>query len=417
MRLRLAWLEGQRYPLVLLVLALLVMAGTAAVALAWSLTGHAGDLARAALSGSTEQRRLVVTPRQLAEGQRLAFTPRHLSDEDLALIAALPGLDSQRIFHGVPLPTTIRVQVPGIIDSAQFLALLATDLDGLPADAAAVWDDDGPSCPIVLHPQVVPLYNLGLADRYGLPRMDPSMLMGVELHLEIGSDVFRQMRGHFRVPARLVAYDPDASLWGATVPRQRAEDWLRRLHDGVLPPAYGPVQAVLRFADGASFAAAREMLVERDLVLDGETALATALVRAEAALAWLLRGGGLLALLLLAAAVAALAMVSAAERERACRLYRQCGAGLIDLALIFGLLPALTTALAALLGLLLAQGLIPSLALRLRQHFVPAELQELLAQLQAPALPGLAYCVLPLLAALLTVAITGLVQGLRSAEC
>jgi len=350
--LRLIRLEAFRHPLALLLLGLLTAVGAGGVNAALAIGEHLADTARLALTGSAGERRIEVRPPDPDNEAGMSFQRALLDAEDLAFLRGLDGLEELRVVRNVPLPATLRVRMPPIIDTEQFLALYALSAEDVPGEHRERWQSDEDPVPLLFNPRVVTLYNFGLADRYHMPRLSAEAMLGLGVQLIVGADRFRRISGAFQTKASVVGYSADVSLWGVGVPRRIAERWLRQLH-GELPESYGPISATCRFADSASLTAARAAIAERGLVLDREGELAAAVTRAQRAARL-----AILALLTLLGAVlvcgaAALTAAVCAERRRALARYRSHGAGLRQLLPGFGggLL------LAAVLGALAGSGL------------------------------------------------------------
>ncbi|MHC5067698.1 MAG: hypothetical protein ACYTF0_03810 [Planctomycetota bacterium] len=354
---RLMRLEAVRRPWSLAVLALVVAMMTAAIVV-WSQVGDwALEAVARGLRGGDAERRLHMLPPPTAG---IDLSHPHFSSEDLAALAALDGCQRLTPVWEVPLPASLAVSLPGVIESEQFLALYAVDVEAVPESARTAWTDpDGP-CPLLINPQVAALYNTGFAARYGLPRIGPEMLRSLALQLSVGADAFRALPGALVQPARVVGFSDEISLWGVAVPRARAVDWVAALSPA--DPAFAPVSVWTVWRDGTSLAAARAFAADYGWSVGDEMPLVRLLARARAGVRATLVVAALLAALAVGLIVAVLALVVISERAAAQRRYLAQGASWLQLAVVFGAGHVVVSALAAVIGVGLAAGLSAAVA-------------------------------------------------------
>ena len=243
----LAWIEAKRQPLALIALATLTALGTgilSALALAGS---FAGSSTKQLLHSAAIEQVLVVQPRQPADrNQVMSFERRQLSPSTLDALRKLPGCLSCDVLHAVPVPATLRIRMAGLLDNDQFIGVFALNGDLVPQELHEQWQrTDGP-IPIILNPQVIPLFNIALAERYHLPQISPRILLGAGVTFEFGRDRFMSLPKYLSLPARFVGYHPLVPLWGIAIPHHRAEELLPQV-SATRPAGAGPIEAHLRF--------------------------------------------------------------------------------------------------------------------------------------------------------------------------
>lgn len=358
--LRLMWLEAARRPWSTLPIVALALLGTAAILLSQALGNHLALASRLALAGSADERTLTI--RAPASPDLISREAPRLSAADLSFLNGLAGRQALRVLQGVPLPATIEFKLGKVIDCNQFLAVYGLDLDTVPPEAVAAWKRTEGAVPLLINPQVVTMYNLGLADRYHLPRIRGEVLQQLTGRLVVGRDPFHELPKVETIPAYVAGYSTDVPTWGVAVPQQRAAAWLRELAPHT---EAGPVEVHLRFQDQPALAAARAAIKERGLLVEGENLIAATIARAQHLLTLAIRGLALLlaGVLAILGALAASALV--AERRRSLAHYRLHGAGTLHLLTICGGGVVAAGILGALVGGVLAHLIHPGLASRL----------------------------------------------------
>ena len=136
----------------------------------------------------------------------MSFERRQLSADTLAALRQLPGCISCDVLHAVPVPATLRIRMAGLLDNDQFIGVFSLNGDLVPKELQQQWmRPDGP-VPIILNPQVIPLFNIALAERYHLPQISPDILLGAGVTLEFGRDRFMSLSRYASLPARFVGY-------------------------------------------------------------------------------------------------------------------------------------------------------------------------------------------------------------------
>ena len=358
---RLIWAEARHHPLALPVLALLCAIGAGGMALATGLVDHMASIRLRAVVGSSEERTLRVRAPEPSLG--LSFERRLLSDADLDFLTGLPGVASHRVVSGLPLPASMRVRIPAMIDARYDITLYTLDDDAVDPALAEDWQRDDDLVPMILNPRLIALYNLGFADRYRTPRLQRQALVAIPLPLEIGRDMFGSLPNPItdRIGV-VIGYSDDLPVWGAGIPHRIAAQWLPRLFPDGPPEGTGPVLATLRFATLDALVAGRAAIRDRGLPLEGETALAEAILHDRR----LSRGinAGLLALIgvIVALATGCLASAMLSLRRRNLALMRSLGAGFHHLLFIYALPLAASAGIGALAGSLGATLILPALA-------------------------------------------------------
>ncbi|MFW5845642.1 MAG: FtsX-like permease family protein [Planctomycetota bacterium] len=355
--------EQLRRPWLSALLALLCLLGALLAALAWEVSWHGGRMLEILLRGRDEALVVDVFPASGGNLGGIGLSRPVLSDKDVAWLRALPDVARCQVIHAVPLPATLHVRVPGLLDNSQYLSLYGIAAADIRPELREIWAAaraDRP-IPFQLNPQVMRYYNLGMADRYGLPRLEPSILEERTFKLVVGSDPFRQLSGAFQVEIQVRGFNEAILPWGIALPKHLTDAFLARLYPTGIPDTAAPVQARIFANDGRALATIQEAIQERGLTTGVQQSLAGAvrdlhLILRSAAVAV----GGVLALVLV---IAAAAQVSAlvTERRRQIACYRLAGAHLGHLLVIYGGGIAGICALAAAAGAWLAGPLLPPL--------------------------------------------------------
>lgn len=361
MLLSLAWREHRRRPLSLGLLVGLGVLSSLLLCGASALLRAAPQLVEAFLQRGSEQLHIDVFPRPARGLAGIGFERPVLSPADVTWLRQCTGLQHCLVIHAVPIPATIFLEVPGLIDSEQFLALYAISEADLPEEVAQAWRGNETAVPFLFNPQVIRYYNLGMADRYHLPRLDYTAIAGRNFGLLVGVDLFKRLPGHFQtdiqVAGRLSAINP----WGIALPKRITDRWLDTLFPHGRPPGAAPIQARLTAASPQDQIRLRRLIEERGLQIGAHDPLADLLVQLVGFGRLLL---GALAILLLTITFSAVAVVNAGlvnERQRQIAIYRLCGARFWQLLVIFAAGSAGALILAAEVGFLLATLLVPLL--------------------------------------------------------
>ena len=230
MFMRLALIEAKRQPLALVALALLTFVGTtvlASIALAGQFVGQ--EIKQLVHGAAMDQVLVVQPPQPEDEGMPMNFVRRQLSADTLRTLRELPGCVSCDVLHVVPVPATLRIRMAGLLDNDQFIGIFSLDGALVPEELQDVWQaSDGP-VPMLLHPQVISLFNVALAERYHLPQISPELLTGASVTLEFGRDRFMSLPNPIDLPARFVGYHPLVPLWGVVIPQHRSEELLSQV--------------------------------------------------------------------------------------------------------------------------------------------------------------------------------------------
>lgn len=379
MLLRLVRLEAFRRPLPLFLIGLLALFSAGGAALAIPFTAYLAKCTTLALVGSEAENELIVLPRppKTTQGFSMTFDRPLISADDMAFLETIPEVNDFRVLYGIPVPATGRFEKKPFFDTEQFVAIYAMDTEDIPAEHRARWDQtDGP-VPVLVHPSVVRLYNLGFADRYALPRLQPEFLTedgGLVFELDVGKDVFVELDGWRTTEGQIIGYSVDVPAWGITVPTRYLKPWMNGMEWPYLQPEPGPMQVTLAFADADAKAAGRQLVVNHGLVADGLADLAEQVGKArevtEVVVQLLLVLLGLLAM----ASTTSLAAGMVAERRRPLALYRSHGARLPHLSLIFGGGLMFAAMLGAIAGTIIAHQVLVSQAPALAERLLGASL-------------------------------------------
>ena len=354
------------------------------------------------LSGSSD---LILRVRPPDPKGAMSFSRPMLESEDIDMLTSLPGLESHAIISGLPIPASMRVRIPRIIDSRYDVTLYTLDASAVPADLREQWrvaedGDNDDTVPMLLNPQLLTLYNLGFADRYRTPRLRQDALLHLKLPLSIGRDLFGTLANTIEhMDGRVIGFSNDLPVWGAGIPQRYADAWLPVLYPDSPPLGVGPVLATLRFADLGAMVQGRERIAAHGLPIDGDSQLAEAVLNDRQ----LARGitGIIIAVIaaILLTAMTALAAAQMHQRRLTLALCRSLGAGWQHLALMLGLGPILAAGIGGTLGVVATWALSPTLsrlaAASLESPPVPVQLlwsHLLWAPLLAMTVVGLGIC-------------------------
>ncbi|MFW5882097.1 MAG: FtsX-like permease family protein [Planctomycetota bacterium] len=371
---RLIRLEATRRPLSLLVVGLLCCLGGLGVSMATGLVEHLSTLRLRALMGSGEERTLRVRAPDPEQGpisnERTVLTPA-----DIAFFEQLDGLESMRIISGLPIPASMRFHIPRLIDTRKDLTLYSLRDDDVPEDLREAWHRQDEFVPLILNPRIIALYNLGLADRYNKPRLRRDLLRNLVVQMQVGADAFDRIPGAITEDlfGIVIGFSSDVPVWGAGVPKRLADQWLTQLFPERPPGGTGPILATLRFDRLDALVDARRAIVERDLPLEGQTALAEGVLKDRAIGTAISAGLLVLVATVLAIGAGSLTVAIVGERRLTLALYRSLGARLPHLLTIFASGLVLASALGALVGVGLTAVLLPPLSVSLSGFLESAE--------------------------------------------
>jgi hypothetical protein len=361
----LSWREGRRRPLSLGLLCCLAVSGSLLVALGSGVADHLSLLLEERLR-STDGNAIIIDILPAAPAQTMAgisFERPVIGVEDVTWLQTLPGVVGSRVLHAVPVPATVFVQVPGLLDSNQFLALYGIAAEDMPEEVRPLWEAADPDgvVPAVMHPDVMTYYNLGMADRYGLPRLDKTVLQDRTFGLLVGRDIFRSLEGAFRARINLCGYDGIVNPWGVALPKTVTDAYLQRLFPHGVPAEAAPVQVRLHLESADRIDDLRRQIDERGLSLAETDPLASMISGISAVGRRLVQIIALVLLLIVGGACASLAAGLVSERRRQIALYRLSGAGLFHLLVIFSAALTATLVLSAAIGVGAAGFLLPRL--------------------------------------------------------
>ncbi|TVR15454.1 MAG: ABC transporter permease [Planctomycetota bacterium] len=318
-----------------------------------------------ALSGSSD---LILRVRPPDPEGSMSFARPMLEEDDISMLASLPGLKSHAVISGLPIPASMRVRIPRIIDSRYDVTLYTLEASAVPAELQEYWHKgslDGDVVPMILNPQLLTLYNLGFADRYRTPRLGQDALLNLRLPLSIGRDLFGSLphtiENH---DGKVIGFSHDLPVWGAGIPQAYADAWLPVLYPDRPPQGIGPVLVTLRFADLSAMVQAQEGIAARGLPIDGESGLAQAVLQDRA----VARGAtmvimGVIAVILLCA-MSGLTAAHVQQRRLTLALCRSIGARPWHLAIILGGGPLVASVLGAIAGIIGAWLITPALVAR-----------------------------------------------------
>lgn len=357
-RWRLARTEAHRRPWSLAAVALLAALGASLAvlgggAILWleQVADHLG------MTGDDEELVLRVRPSNPSGGTGFSTERAMISDDQLAQMRDLPGVSSVRATRQIPLPAMVGIYVPGIMDAVQTVSLVTVDSDSLTLTEGAEWTDRPGRIPMAINPEVLTLFNLGFADRYGMPRLDPDLLLERTFDLIVGRDEFVQVQGHFDTRIRVVATSRDFPPWSIAVPPATGQRYIDHFEGSLRGPA-GITAAVLVCSTPATLESAAQAVEAMELTVADDTRLAAAVGDAISILE--IAVSVLVLIILVVAGIAAAAVVSAiaSERRRQIGLWLTFGARASDLLVIlagglacYATLAACLAAAGAVLGL------------------------------------------------------------------
>ena len=300
----------------------------------------------------------------------ISFERPLISDDDIAYLRQLPDVRSVRPIKQIPAPSMIGIRFPGFINAVQTIALYEVEADSLPAELRAVWDrptlSDGRT-PIIINAEALTLFNLGFADRYGMPRVNLQAVQDRNFDVYVGRDEFMNIGKSVTVKTRIVGSSYDFPPWGIAINPATAAQFRQQLAE-VLPRGYGIVSAVVECRNSNGLDQVEAAIERLNLSYDDRPQLATLLAKA---VRWTrLSSVGLTLVLIFifaAAIITSLSMVMS-ERRRQVALWISLGARAWHLVVILGTGLGLRAAMAAAIGTLAAWLAAPTLINWLISH-------------------------------------------------
>lgn len=277
------------------------------------------------------EERLVVRPGEV-DVAFFRMRTRGIDDDMLARIAALDGVARAHPQMTALFPVMAEISIGRLdVDFASDVVLFGVPEDlvrrDLPAGAAFAFDPSGARpVPVVVSAYFLDMYNLGLAEGSGLPKLSAAAAIGREFDLTLGeSSVGLASRGRPRtVRARIVGLVRDPLLTGLCVPVDAMRAWNGEYAPGT-PPSYGIVHV-----DAADSETAK-VLADKLAAMGLSAALPSDTMAKFAGIASSIEGmlaAGVAAILALATtAVFATAAMAARERRAVWGLHRAAGLG------------------------------------------------------------------------------------------
>lgn len=252
---------------------------------------------RPALEKLFPERKLIVRPPALNVAL-LKLQTLNINDESLAAIRAIPGV--ARVDPQMPIGFPIHAEgtlgptqeeiVTEIVVHGAPRDLVA---DGIPDDESFEWKmGEARPCPVVVSSYFLDLYNLGISESTGLPKLNESAMIGRKFNLVLGESVIVMGAGSGKrktVGCAVVGFTRDPNLAGIAIP-------------------LGAVRAFNEWYSGADFVA-KYNVVQIEVASTGDLEPVASAIRAMGYTAsmpgkafeqwrWAMRGGAALALLL-----------------------------------------------------------------------------------------------------------------------
>lgn len=304
--------------------------------------------------------------RQLFPEQRLLVRPGDfdlaflkvevgkISPEALESIRALPGIKSVHPQMPVEFPVMAQVDIEtfdiqfdtDVIVLGVPAELIAGDL---PEGASFEWDPASVQpVPVAVSAYFLDMYNLGLAESAGLPKLSRAAAIGRTADLVLGESTLAiSNTPAVRQPVRIVGLVSNPHLMGLIAPIDVVRDWNAQFNPGK-PPKYG-----LLFVDVESHAspdAVAQAIRQMGFKVDRPSESAEGMRRAVGAFEAAVVLAGLFVLLLAGVGIVSTMAMAMRERRAAWGLYRATGlapAALLALLAAEIVLVALAAALAA----------------------------------------------------------------------
>ncbi|NRA36729.1 MAG: hypothetical protein HRU15_01195 [Planctomycetes bacterium] len=268
-------------------------------------------------------------------------------ESDITWLKNDPDISAVHIIHAVPIPATIHIKIPNIADNKQLVTIIGLEPEIFSAADDQIiqklWHcaDDSVAqksqqpIPIVINPAVVRLYNLGMADRYNLPRMNENFVKGVNFDMAWGADIFKKEANAFYGKVKVVGYSEAISPWDVAVPNTYAEQLIEHFFPQERPESAGimKVQVIARSAEILDDLKSR--IEKRGLRIPNNDPL-IGIIRSlhDASSFFIAALVGIVSIVTLLALSSIISMICS-ERKRYIALYRQMGASLSHLICIF----------------------------------------------------------------------------------
>ncbi|MDX2177772.1 MAG: hypothetical protein SF028_15020, partial [Candidatus Sumerlaeia bacterium] len=307
---------------------------TAALTAALLVSGGVED----AISRLFPERRVLVRARPV-DISFLRLEAGRLDDAALGRLRAQPTVERVLPQLSAAFPVSAIIEIPpgsgsGLATDAILHGAPRELLEGELAKGRRFDGAMGEPYPVVVSAFFLDLFNLGLAEASGLPKLSPAAVVGREFDLVLGSSTLAPSSGSARprtVRCRVAGLTAQPALVGLTVPLETLAAWNAEFAPG-RPALYAALHADARSA--AELEALLDFVNEAGF--RGEAALGTAerarsVAQGMLALAWL--GAGLVGALA-AAAVHGAAAGALRERRGSWGMMRALGAGRARVALL-----------------------------------------------------------------------------------
>lgn len=219
---------------------------TAVLLLCVTLTAAVGALALAAtlflsrefaprLRALYPENRIVVRAPSL-DVAMLRFEPGRVTAQSVARVRTIAGVERVLPQRGAAFPASAVISVDGSDDGMQTDVILhGVPLELIADDLAEGYDwswREGEPVPALVSAFFLDLYNLGLAEGMGMPKLNPRAVIGREFPLLLGESSMTYTDGPARtVSARVVGLSANPLLVGLAVPDDAVRAWNREFSD------------------------------------------------------------------------------------------------------------------------------------------------------------------------------------------
>ena len=353
----LAHIEARRSPWSLIALAALSLCGAMLVTATiianhWLhfAADHMGISEEAGLS-------IIVHPPQPQTDIGISFERPLINADHIAELEAIDGVRNIRTVLQIPTPTMIGMRFPGFFDMVQTIVMYEMGPDSIAPELRERWHDDptGKQVPIIINSEALTMFNLGIADRYGLPRVEFHALSTQRFDLFIGEDEITRIGPPIHDEVVAIGTSPDFPPWGIAVSPETSKRY-RDHFQGKLDKGYGFVSATIVCANTSVLENVEARIAELGLRIDNRPQLAKIIAQVVTwAEAITLAIVSLTSLSVIAAVLIIMSML-AAERRRQYALWLTVGAKLPQLIVMSAAGMAAYAGISAACGALLTWG-------------------------------------------------------------
>lgn len=275
----------------------------------------------------------------------IGISKPRFSEDDFTWLHADPDVAAIHKIHAVPIPATIHIKIPHIADNTQVVTLIGLDSDVFSStddqDIRERWHVEADALakksviPIVINPAIIRYYNLGMADRYGLPRIDHAFVLGLTFDMRWGADLFKREPNAFYSKVTVVGLSTVVSPWDVGIPHDYAEQLIGTFFKDQRPASASAMKLRVIAKSADTLEALKQRIHNRKLRIPENNPLIAIIHKTHQASGYIISGLMFIVASIVLLSLSSIISMICSERKRQIALYRQLGASLPQLIFIF----------------------------------------------------------------------------------